>query len=80
VLLAWLLIWEFDAVPRLVANAARVFCVAVILMHLREYTMPAPEDYDWAAHVEPIRRGVPANIPTLPEGWTLEYLGRPSRR
>jgi hypothetical protein len=77
VLLAWLLIWEFDTVPRLVGNVARVFCVTVILMHLRDYTVPAPKDYDWAAHVAPIRQGVPAEIPTLPENWTLDYRGRP---
>jgi hypothetical protein len=80
VLLAWLLIWEFDAVPRLVANVARVFCVAVLLTHLRAYTMPAPIDYRWATHVEPIRKGVPADLPTLPEGWMLEYRGRPARQ
>jgi hypothetical protein len=79
VLLAWLLIWEFNATPRIIANAARVFCVAVILMHLRDYTVPAPKDYEWATHVEPIRQGVRADIPTLPEGWTLEYRGRPKR-
>jgi hypothetical protein len=80
VLLAWLLIWEFDAVPRAVANAARVFCVLVLFMHLRSYTVRAPTDYHWDTHVEPIRQGVPADIPTLPEGWTVEYRGRPGRK
>lgn len=80
VLLAWLLIWEFDTVPRAIANLARVFCLAVLLVHIREYTLPAPKDYAWATHVEPIRRGVPAKIPTLPEGWTMEYSGRPEGR
>jgi hypothetical protein len=80
VLLAWLLIWEFDATPRFVANAARVFCVGVLLAHLRTYTVRAPEDYHWAAHVEPIRKGVPADLPTLPEGWLMEYRGRPDAK
>ncbi|MGH7956499.1 MAG: hypothetical protein ACREH8_05765, partial [Opitutaceae bacterium] len=77
VLLAWLLIWEFNAVPRAVANAARVFCVAVLCVHVRSYTVRAPIDYHWARHVEPIRKGVPADLPTLPEGWMMEYRGRP---
>lgn len=79
VLLAWLLIWEFDATPRAVANTARVFCLLVFLMHLREYTVRAPVNYNWAAHVEPIRQGVRADLPTLPEGWMLEYHGRPKK-
>jgi hypothetical protein len=79
VLIAWLLVWEFDAIPRWVASAARILCLMGLLMHLRSYTVRAPEDYHWAEHVEPIRRGVPADIPTLPEGWTLEYRGRPPR-
>jgi hypothetical protein len=79
VLLAWLLIWELDAVPRAIANAARVFCLLVVLTHLREYTVPAPINYNWAAHVEPIRQGVRADLPTLPEGWFLEYRGRPKK-
>ena len=40
----------------------------------------APPDYRWVEHCDPIRRGVPANIPTLPEGWTLEYRGRPKAK
>jgi hypothetical protein len=77
VLLAWLVVWEMNVTQRFVANTARLICLVVVLTHIRDYTVPAPKDLDWAAHVEPIRRGVPANIPTLPEGWTLEYRGRP---
>ena len=80
VLVAWLLIWEFDAVPRWIANLARVVCVTVLLLHLRSYTIRAPVNYHWAEHVEPIRKGVRADIPTLPEGWTLDYRGRPSQQ
>lgn len=80
VLLAWLLIGEFATRPRWVANTARVFCLVVVVVHLRDYTLRAPRDYDWASHVAPIRQGVPARIPTLPEGWTLEYHGRPEGR
>jgi hypothetical protein len=80
VLLAWLLIWEFDTAPRAVANLARAFCLAVVLVQIRHYTLPAPQDYDWATHVEPIRQGVPGKLPILPEGWTLEYSGRPGGR
>src|SRR5690606_12260983 len=67
VLLAWLLIWEFDAVPRAVGNTARAIALAGVVMNASHYTVRAPEDYAWATHVEPIRRGVPAEIPTLPE-------------
>jgi hypothetical protein len=80
VLLAWLLIWEFDALPRWIAGGARLTGVAVCILHLNTYTIPASIDYRWAEHCEPIRRGVPGNIPTLPEGWTLEYRGRPQAR
>ena len=80
VLLAWLVIWEFHSTPRVIANLARVCGLAVLLLQVRNYSVPAPRDYKWADHVEPIRRGVPANIPTLPEGWTLEYRGRPEHR
>jgi len=80
VLLAWLLIGEFSTRPRWIANAARVFCLLVVIVHLRDYTLRAPRDYAWASQVEPIRRGVPALLPTLPEGWTLDYRGRPEGR
>jgi len=79
VLLAWLLIWEFDAVPRFVAGVARVLAVAIALMHLDDYISPAPEDYQWTAHVSAIREGRPAAIPITPKNWTLHYRGRPQR-
>jgi hypothetical protein len=79
VLLAWLVIWEINATSRAVATTARILCCIVVLTHIRDYSLPAPKDLEWANHVEPIRRGVPANIPTHPEGWTLEYRGRPHR-
>jgi hypothetical protein len=80
VLLAWLLIWEFNATPRVVAILARVSGLIVLLVQLRTYSVVAPTNYHWADHVDPIRRGVPADIPTLPERWTLHYEGRPAHR
>ena len=77
VLLLWLLAWEFDATPRIVAWMARLLFIACALVHVKGYMLPSPPNYHWREHCEPIRRGVPANIPTLPEGWTLEYRGRP---
>ena len=50
-----------------------------VVVHLRDYQVGAPPDYHWAQHVEPIRRGERADIPILPEGWTLEYRGRPQK-
>jgi len=77
VLLAWLLILELDAAQRPVRWLARALLLACALVHLKDYSVRAEPDYRWTDHVDPIRRGVPANIPTLPEGWTLEYRGRP---
>lgn len=77
VLLAWLLIWELDARPRAVAAIARVACLTGLVANLPHYVEPAPRDYAWAQHVEPIRRGESARIPILPENWILEYPGRP---
>lgn len=79
-LLFWLVIWEFEARPAAVAWLARTSCVAGVALALPRAREAAPPDYKWAEHCEPIRRGVPANIPTLPEGWTLEYRGRPKSR
>jgi hypothetical protein len=76
-LLVWLIIWEFDAQPRLVAMIARVACFGSVLLALPGYREPAPTDYHWAERCDPIRRGVPANIPILPGGWILQYGGRP---
>jgi hypothetical protein len=78
VLLAWLIVWELDARPRAVAWIARVACILAVVMHAPRFMLPAPPDYRWAEHCDPIRRGVPANIYTLPEGWWIEYPGRPS--
>jgi hypothetical protein len=78
VLLAWLLILELDAVQRPVRWLARALLLAAALVHLKGYSVPAGPDYRWTEHVDPVRRGVPANLPTLPEGWTLEYRGRPT--
>jgi hypothetical protein len=77
VLFAWLLIWELDAIPRAIAIVARLACLLAVVVHLRDYQIAAPPDYHWAEHVDPIRRGVPAEIPTLPAGWSMEYHGRP---
>ena len=43
---------------------------------LAHHAEPAPPDYHWADHCDAIRRGVPAKIPILPEGWVLDYPGR----
>jgi hypothetical protein len=79
VLLAWLLILEFDATPRAVRYAARGLCVLGVATHVPHFVLPAPKNYHWAEHCDAIRRGVPAKIYTLPEGWWLEYPGRPQK-
>ncbi|HUR60445.1 MAG TPA: hypothetical protein VM029_22170 [Opitutaceae bacterium] len=80
VLLAWLVIGEFDTSTRAVAFGARAACVLGALANLPDYVLPTPPDYHWALNCDPIRRGVPANIYTLPEGWWIEYPGRPGRK
>jgi len=79
VLLAWLLVWEFDTRPRIVGWLARGLCALAVIVHAPRFMLPAPPDYRWAEHCDPIRRGVPANIYTLPEGWWIEYPGRPDK-
>lgn len=76
VLVAWLLVLELDAKPRWVAWSARGLCLLGVLMHVPYFSVPALPDYKWAQHCDPIRRGTPANINTLPEGWWIEYPGR----
>jgi len=77
VLLAWLLVWEWDARPRFVALLARAACLVGLAANLPHYVSPSPRDYGWSRHVEPLRRGEPARIPILPENWILEHPGRP---
>lgn len=79
ILLAWLLIWELDAQPRAVAWAARVLCVVAVMLQLPHHIKTPPKDLRWADHCGAIRRGVPAKIPILPEGWFVSYPGRPAR-
>jgi hypothetical protein len=62
-----------------VAWAARSLCLLAVLMHAPRFMLPAPTDFHWAEHCDPIRRGEPANINTLPEGWWIEYPGRTKR-
>ncbi len=80
VLLAWLLILEFDSMPRFVARTARTVGLAILIVNAGGYITPPPADLQWARHAEAIRRGVPAKIPTLPEPWILDYPGRPQGR
>ena len=77
VLVAWLVVLEWRSRPAAVAWTARTLLVAGTLLHLPHFVLPAPPDYRWAEHCDAIRRGVPANIHTLPEGWWIEYPGRP---
>ncbi len=76
VLLAWLVIWQFDARPAAVAWVIRGACVAGVLLNAGDYIKPAPPNYEWRLHCGAIRQGQAANIPILPEGWILQYPGR----
>ncbi len=79
VLLAWLLIWELDSQPRVVAFAARGLCLLAVVLELPDHLKPAPQNYHWEQTSEAIRHGLPARIPILPEGWVIAYPGRPPR-
>ena len=79
-LLAWLLIWELYARPRAVAWAARGLCMLAVALELPDHVKPALKDLHWEEHCDAIRRGVPANIPILPEPWVLQYPGRPKQK
>lgn len=76
-LLFWFLILEFDTPRRAIAWTARTLVLSGFLVHLHMFLSPAPPDYHWAEHCDPIRRGVPADIKTLPEDWFIQYPGRP---
>jgi amino acid transporter len=76
VLLFWLVAWGCDAPRRWVAWTTTALVLVGFAVHLPAYFYPAPPDYHWADHCDPIRRGVPAKIPTLPEGWIMKYCGR----
>ena len=78
-LLAWLVILELDAVPRLVAWGARLALAAYVLLPVPRFILPAAPDYRWRENCAPIRAGLPARIPILPADWILDYPGRPSR-
>lgn len=78
VLLAWLIVLEIDADSPWAAWTARVVAVFMSVVHLQTYQLPAPPDYHWTAQCDPLRRGAPAKIPILPEGWILDYPGRPA--
>lgn len=79
VLLGWLLVLQFQARPRAVAWAARALAASAALVHVPDYIPPAPPDYHWKENCDPVRRGVPGAIHTLPEGWWIDYRGRAPR-
>ncbi|MFM8336747.1 MAG: hypothetical protein ACKODK_14420, partial [Opitutaceae bacterium] len=80
VLVAWLVILEFRAAHRAVASTARGLCALGIALHVPHFIIPAPENHRWAENCDAIRRGVPAQIKTLPDGWYIEYPGRATKR
>jgi hypothetical protein len=78
VLVAWLVILEMREACRATAWTARGLCALGVVLHLPHFVIPAPPNYRWSENCEPIRRGKPARINTLPEGWYIEYPGRPA--
>ena len=80
VILFWLLALELDAAGRAAALTSRFALLLALFTHLPGYRFPASPDFRWAERCEPIRNGTPADIPILPDGWTLHYPGRPAPR
>ena len=79
VLVAWLVILEFRAPLRAVAWTARGLCALGLALHVPHFMLPAPTDHRWSENCDAIRRGVPARIETLPDGWYIEYPGRAAK-
>ena len=75
-ILLWLLAFDVAAAAPAAALTARLALLGAVFVHLPVFRFPAPRDFRWAEHCDPIRRGTPAAIPILPEGWTLHYPGR----
>jgi hypothetical protein len=78
VLVGWLLIWLAVGGTR-GSRLARVVAVLAVCVNLPGYRLPPATDYHWAQNCAPLRRGQPAKIPILPDGWILQYPGRPPR-
>ncbi len=79
VLVAWLVILGFRSSLRAAAWTARGLAALGLALHAPHFVLPAPPEYRWKDSCDAIRRGVPARINTLPEGWFIEYPGRPPR-
>ena len=60
-------------------HPVRIVAVVAVCANLPGYRLPPAPDYHWAQNCAPLRRGQPAKIPILPDGWILQYPGRPPR-
>jgi hypothetical protein len=78
VLVGWLLIWLAVGGTR-GSRLVRIVAVLAVCANLPGYRLPPAPDYHWAQNCAPLRRGQPAKIPILPDGWILQYPGRPPR-
>ena len=79
VLVVWLVILELRSPLRAVAWTARGLCALGLALHVPHFILSAPTDHRWSENCGAIRRGVPAQIKTLPEGWYIEYPGRAAK-
>ena len=77
VLVLWLVIWTFTDAPRWARLATKSACILGLLLNATSFTKESPPDFDWAGQCYAVVQGIPAQIPTLPEGWVLQYPGRP---
>jgi hypothetical protein len=75
VLAGWLLIWLAVGGTRW-SRLVRIVALLAVCANLPGYRLPPATDYHWAQNCAPLRRGQPARIPTLPDGWILHYPGR----
>jgi len=78
VLVGWLLIWLAVGGSRW-SRLVRIVAVLAVCANLPGNRLPPATDYHWAQNCAPLRRGQPARIPILPDGWIIQYPGRPTR-
>ncbi|MBS0663707.1 MAG: hypothetical protein JSR48_10625 [Verrucomicrobia bacterium] len=75
-LLAWLAIMAAASATGVRAWLLRGAGLAAVLLNAGDFVKPAPPDYHWLEQSGAIRRGEPADLAILPQGWVLHYPGR----
>ncbi|HNC23230.1 MAG TPA: hypothetical protein PLU52_03420 [Opitutaceae bacterium] len=75
-LLAWLVIMAGVTATGVTAWVLRGAGLLAVLLNLGGFVKETPPDYHWLEQCGAIRRGEPADLAILPQGWILHYPGR----